>query len=374
MLRRAPTRPSLPHVAAGFSLRRTTPDDDPQASSTFKVPNADGKGWTNVQSPAGFPGDYTIHAQDASPSKSNFAEWKLVATSATPELFATWVALPGNATNATYQIFQNLPKGSDNPLLLTVVVDQTRSPNDALLFGTTLAESLGSVTLTNWVPGTTLFIRLLTLGANGNVVADAVFDPPTRHVAQRSSAESGTAIPNGSNTSPGRREVGIDSALAEAIADVFVTNPSPVIEDSTGTLARGSEDSGVPSPGNQEEMNHSGLLKVRGQKGHYGAMPSATTRDQSGCREARERLSEERLSIGKREPLGLTQELLPRRGVERGTQAGLILFCESHRAGVEVGEQLRELCGSGPGLRWDDSRSGIGSRCPHGESVTEPGQ
>jgi hypothetical protein len=61
---------------------------------------------------------------------------------------------------------------------LTVVVDQTRGPSDALLFGTTLAQSLGSVNLPNWKPGTMLTVRLLTLGANGNVVADAVFDPP----------------------------------------------------------------------------------------------------------------------------------------------------------------------------------------------------
>jgi hypothetical protein len=94
-------------------------------------------------------------------------------------LFATWVALPGNATNATYQVFAESTDGvNDDKPLLTVVVDQTRGASDALLFGTTLAQSLGSVNLPNWKPGTILSVRLLTQGANGNVVADGVFDPP----------------------------------------------------------------------------------------------------------------------------------------------------------------------------------------------------
>src|SRR5262249_46175120 len=119
-------------------------------------------------------------AQNAGPQKSNFAEWEIRATSANPELFATWVALPGNATNATYQVFADDSGGGngDSPLL-TVVVDQTRGPSGALLFGTTLAQSLGSITLPHWKPGTVLTVRLLTQGANGNVVADGVFDPPT---------------------------------------------------------------------------------------------------------------------------------------------------------------------------------------------------
>src|SRR5262249_33732164 len=101
------------------------------------------------------------------------------ATSANPELFATWVALPGNATNATYQVFAESPAGvNDDAPLLTVVVDQSRGPSDALLFGTTLAQSLGSVHLPNSKPGTMLSVRLLTQGANGDVVADGVFDPP----------------------------------------------------------------------------------------------------------------------------------------------------------------------------------------------------
>jgi hypothetical protein len=162
----------------------STVDDAPkgaedQPDGEFHVPTTASKGWTHIVSSLGFQGDYTIHAQNASPQKSNFAEWDIRATSAHPELFATWVPLPGNATNATYQVFADSSDGgNDDVPLLTVVVDQTRGPNDALLFGTTLAQSLGSVNLPNWEPGTMLTVRLLTLGANGNVVADGVFDPP----------------------------------------------------------------------------------------------------------------------------------------------------------------------------------------------------
>src|SRR5262249_5519886 len=102
-------------------------EDSPDGE--FKVPNSPEKGWTHVVSAAGFQGDYTIHAQNARPQQSNFAEWETRATSANPELFATWVALPGNATNATYQVFaESSDGGNDDEPLLTVAVDQTRGP------------------------------------------------------------------------------------------------------------------------------------------------------------------------------------------------------------------------------------------------------
>src|SRR5262245_56341410 len=96
--------------------------------------------------------------------------------------------------------------------------------------------------------------------------------------------------------------------------------------------------------------------------------------DQSGFRQVREYLVEKRLSVGKRKPLGLAQELFPRGGVESGTQAGLILFGESDRAGVEVGEKLSELCGNGPGVRRGDGRGDIRCRRARCEGGTEPGQ
>src|SRR5262249_39816176 len=96
--------------------------------------------------------------------------------------------------------------------------------------------------------------------------------------------------------------------------------------------------------------------------------------DQSGSGQVREHLVEERLSVGKRKPLGQAQELFPCGGVESGTKAGLILFGESDSAGVKVGEKLRELCGNGPGVRRGDGRSGSRCRGAHCEGGTEPGQ
>src|SRR4051794_25144888 len=99
-----------------------------------------------------------------------------------------------------------------------------------------------------------------------------------------------------------------------------------------------------------------------------------TLEEPSGCGQMRERLVEEGLSIGKREPLGLAHELVPSRGVERGTQDGLILFGESHRAGVEVCEQLGELRGNGSGAPGSYLESGRQCRGVRGKSGTEPGQ
>jgi hypothetical protein len=119
---------------------------------------------------------------------------------------------------------------------LTAVVDQTRGPGDALLFGTTLAQGLGSVNLPNWMPGTMLSVRLLTLGANGNVVADGVFDPPTGTVIRPASvpperlpseardptavllsplADPALMVPNDTGTA--RREAAVDSAFLPAL-------------------------------------------------------------------------------------------------------------------------------------------------------------
>src|SRR5262249_2661953 len=102
--------------------------------------------------------------------------------------------------------------------------------------------------------------------------------------------------------------------------------------------------------------------------------PAQRLRAQSGCGQVRECLVEKRLSVGKRKPLRVEQELFPRGGVESGTQAGLILLGESDSRGVEVGEKLRELCGNGPSLSRGDGRSSNRYRRSHRESGTEPDQ
>ena len=63
----------------------------------------------------------------------------------------------------------------------------------------------------------------------------------------------------------------------------------------------------------------------------------------SGWGALRERLVEKHLSVCKGELPGLAQELFPRGGVERGPQAGFILFGECYGARVEIGKQLFEL-------------------------------
>ena len=146
-----------------------------QPDGWFEVSRDDDKGWRTINDSHAYQGDYTIHSRRANSGGGNYAEWSILATSATPELFVSWIALPGNATNATYEIYR------DSERLGRVVLDQTRAPNDALIDGV-LAESLGSFSIRQWKPGTRLNVRLITHDANGDVVADGLFDPPTNSV------------------------------------------------------------------------------------------------------------------------------------------------------------------------------------------------
>lgn len=149
-----------------------TPSKIRQADGWFEVPKDYDKGWKSVVDTQAYQGDYTIHSHRSNSGGGNYAEWSILATSSSPELFVSWIALPGNATNATYEIYR------DSDRLGRVVLDQTKSPDDALIDGV-LAESLGAFTIRSWRPGTRLNVRLLTHDANGNVVADGLFDPPT---------------------------------------------------------------------------------------------------------------------------------------------------------------------------------------------------
>lgn len=136
----------------------------------FKAPTLPGYGWTNVTG-AGWQNDYTVHHYGQNQTEFNYAVWTIRVTSSNPELFTTWVPRPTNATNATYEIYRGIT------LLGTVVVNQRDLPNDGLLFGNTFVESLG--TFSGIPVNSMLTVRLLTQGANGDVVADGVFDPPT---------------------------------------------------------------------------------------------------------------------------------------------------------------------------------------------------
>jgi hypothetical protein len=83
------------------------------------------------------------------------------------ELFATWVADPSNATNATYKIY------AGGVQIGAVTVNQQQQPNDLLADGV-LWRSLGVFTTTDG-----LFVVTLDNAANGAVNADAIFAAPT---------------------------------------------------------------------------------------------------------------------------------------------------------------------------------------------------
>jgi hypothetical protein len=108
----------------------------------------------------GYLGSYVYHAPG---KKSQTAAWTLNLNNGTYQLFVTWVALPGNATNATYQVFDR------HSLLATIVVNQQVTPNSVFVNGT-YWQSLG-VFRTN----SRLFTIELSAAANGTVIADAAF-------------------------------------------------------------------------------------------------------------------------------------------------------------------------------------------------------
>ena len=131
--------------------RRVFPGRDPLATPPITVKKDDGdwgyqvtgSGWV-MQTTGGYQNDYRLHAVTAAASATNVARWIMTPSGSTCEVFVSWLARPTNATNATYKVYDG------NTLRGTVVVDQTRSPNDVLLSGgvvgatPVLAESLGS--------------------------------------------------------------------------------------------------------------------------------------------------------------------------------------------------------------------------------------
>ncbi len=134
-----------------------------------------GPGWI-AETGDGYQGDTRVHSFGAGGSARNVARWIMPPSGPSAEVFVTWVAAPGNATNATYKVY-------DGPFLRgTIEVDQTQPPSDVVLQGGIVgstpvpADSLGTFTFVTPM----LRVELLTLGANGDLVADGVFDPPGR--------------------------------------------------------------------------------------------------------------------------------------------------------------------------------------------------
>jgi hypothetical protein len=128
-----------------------------------------GTGWKVVNG-SGYDGSEHTHA--AVKSGTAYAQWQYSEnlTAGTPyAIYASWVAAPGNATNATYKIYDG------STLIATVTENQTRCPNTGLV-GSTLVQQLYVYTPTT--TGTHTITIQLSDNANGTVVADAVFDPP----------------------------------------------------------------------------------------------------------------------------------------------------------------------------------------------------
>jgi hypothetical protein len=125
-----------------------------------------GPGWTTMT--GGYQNHYRVHPFASPQSASNVSRWifQQPLGPGTYNIYTTWVNLPSNATNATYQIFDG------STLRGTVAVNQQLKPSDGLV-GTTRVALLGSF-LTN--SGT--FRVELSSVANGDVIADAIFDPP----------------------------------------------------------------------------------------------------------------------------------------------------------------------------------------------------
>ena len=123
--------------------------------------------WTSQS--GGFSGTYSTAAAGSNSS----ATWTTSITASDQgrddgtEVSATWVANAGNATNATYKIYDGT--ATTGTLLGTVTVDQTKAPAGTS-DGSTQFQELGDY----YPQSGTLTVVLSANSANGTVVADAV--------------------------------------------------------------------------------------------------------------------------------------------------------------------------------------------------------
>ena len=123
--------------------------------------------WTSAS--GGFSGTYST----AAGGSSSAAEWTTSISSSDQgwsggtEVSATWVPSAGNATNATYEIYDG--SAASGTLLDTVTVDQTKAPQGTL-DGSTQFQELGDY----YPESGTITVVLSANSANGSVVADAI--------------------------------------------------------------------------------------------------------------------------------------------------------------------------------------------------------
>jgi autotransporter-associated beta strand protein len=115
--------------------------------------------------------DYRYAPDGTNPGGTNAVRYKLVFETTTDdrsiELGATWLGVANNASNALYRVYD-----SGDGLLAETRVSQRLSPNDFEDAGI-MWESLGHVTLAGGQSD--LWVEISTEGANGYVIADAVW-------------------------------------------------------------------------------------------------------------------------------------------------------------------------------------------------------
>ncbi|MBX9580456.1 MAG: S8 family serine peptidase, partial [Gemmataceae bacterium] len=169
--------------------RITVEVDDSVRSFAFRVT---GGGWSSFTSEEAYRGSARVFDQDSGlASPRNVARWQMRASGPTAEVFVTWVARPENATNATYRIYDG------TTLRGVVVVDQTRPPTGVMVAGARgmiVAQSLGVFDFSR----TGTLVVTLDSVADGDVVADAVFDPPVGDVTR--TGDVAAAVPPAAGT------------------------------------------------------------------------------------------------------------------------------------------------------------------------------
>jgi hypothetical protein len=139
---------------------------------------------------------------------------------ATYELYATWVADPGNATDAQYSVFD------DTTPLGSATVNQQNAPSDVLSGGVTW-QSLGTFTTTTGL----LRVDLSSL-ADGNVDADAVF----------------IAVPPGGPTGPSLIHRSPAPAAAAALFSSSATaSPVPLVGGAAAATPKATAAPSAPS-------------------------------------------------------------------------------------------------------------------------------
>ncbi|MGA2065991.1 MAG: S8 family serine peptidase [Thermoguttaceae bacterium] len=151
------------------------------------------------------------------------------------EVSATWTAAPGNATNATYKIYDN------GNLIAVAQEDQTKAPIGTLVNGKYFQE-LADCKVS---PGDTLTVVLNAGSANGTVVADSVGLAPggatgggISQVETQPAYQSGVSLGNGMRATPDvafDADPGTGATMYDSYNPTDAPNYQPVVKKIGGT-------------------------------------------------------------------------------------------------------------------------------------------